>query len=313
MKKPGITVVMPAYNHELYVAEAIESVLNQTFGDFEFIIINDGSKDATEQVIKKYKDPRIKYYSQENSGSHATINRGISMAAGDYISIINSDDAYHVKRLERLLSTAKEGGYVFQFTDLTLIDSQSNPIDDPEHYWIKWYTKLKNGYLQNTSPLKAILRGNYTISTSNFFFKAGLTGEIGLLNDLRYILDYDFAVRAMKHNEKGCNFLIGEKLLSYRLHGSNTILKDPVSAHIECYELITNTIKYIYGPEIHPAIDHLKEMTWAIKSIYDSYNYDAASAPVSSQTKLFLKKYIKEGTLTHKMAKKLLNWIRKSD
>ncbi len=303
---------MPAYNHELYVGEAIESVLNQTFSDFEFIIINDGSSDATEKVIQKYKDPRIKYYSQENSGSHATINRGVEMAAGNYISIINSDDAYHVNRLKRMLGSAREGGYVFQITDLTLIDGQSNPIEDPEHYWIKWYTKLKNGYRQSTSPLKAILRGNYTISTSNFFFKAGLTNEIGPFNNLRYILDYDFAVRAMKHNEKGCNFLIGEKLLSYRLHGSNTILKDPVSAHIECYELIASTIKYIYGPEIHPAIDHLKEMTWAIKSIYDGQNYAIANAPLSSKTRLYLKKYIKDGTLAHKMAKGLLDWIRKA-
>lgn len=310
MIRPEITVIMPAYNHELYVAEAIESILNQTFADFEFIIINDGSTDATEQVIKKYKDPRIKYYSQENSGSHATINRGIAMASGNYISIINSDDAYHVKRLERMLTTAKEGGFVFQISDLTLIDSKSNPIEDPEHYWIKWYNKLKDNYRQNTSPLKAILRGNYTISTSNFFFKGGLTDEIGQLNNLRYILDYDFAVRAMKHNEKGCNFLIGEKLLSYRLHGSNTILKDPISAHIECYELITSTIKYIYGPEIHPAIDHLKEMTWAIKSIYDSYSYDTTVTSTSAMAKLFLKRYIKEGTVTHKMAKKLFNLIR---
>ncbi|MBF0553880.1 MAG: glycosyltransferase [Nitrospirae bacterium] len=309
MKRPEITVVMPAYNHELYVGEAIESVLNQTFTDFEFIIINDGSKDATEQVIKKYKDPRIKYYSQENSGSHATINRGVAMAAGNYISIINSDDAYHVKRLERMLSVAKEGGYIFQITDLTLIDGHSNPINDPNHYWIKWYTKLKNGYVQTSSPLKAILGGNYTISTSNFFFKSGLTSEIGQFNNLRYILDYDFAVRAMKYNEKGCNFLIGEKLLSYRLHGSNTILNDPISAHVECYELITDTIKYIYGPDIYPAIDHLKEMMWAIKAIYDYYG---AAAPASSKTRLFLKKYIKEGTLTHKMAKSFLNWIHKT-
>ncbi|MBF0458133.1 MAG: glycosyltransferase [Nitrospirae bacterium] len=313
MIKPEISVVMPAYNHELYVGEAIESVLNQTFTDFEFIIINDGSTDATEKVIKKYKDPRIKYYFQENGGSHAAINRGVSLAAGNYISIINSDDAYHIKRLDRMLTTAKEGGYIFQTTDLTLIDSHSNPVNDPEHHWLKWYNKLKNGYLQAASPLKAILGGNYTISTSNFFFKAGLTNEIGPFDNLRYILDYDFAVRALKYNEKGCNFLINEKLLSYRLHGCNTILKDPLNAHLECYELITNTIKSVYGPEIHPAIDHLKEMTWAIKSIYESYNNNSNNAAPVSKTRLFLKKYIKEGTFTHKMAKGLLNWMRQSN
>lgn len=298
---------MPAYNHELFVGEAIESVLNQTFTDFEFIIINDGSTDKTEEVIKRYKDPRIKYYCQDNNGSHATINRGVSMASGNYISIINSDDAYHVKRLERMLSTAKEGGYCFQVSDLTLIDGQSNPVEDPEHYWLKWHNRLKDIYRNAQSPLKAIMGGNYTVSTSNFFFNASLTREIGQFNNLKYILDYDFAVRAMKFNEKGCNFLIGEKLLSYRMHGNNTILNDPISAHMECYELIADTMKYIYGPDIYPAIDHLKDMTWAVKAIYD---HNIAAAHIPSGAKMFLKRYIKEGTITHKMAKAVLNLIR---
>ena len=63
---PAISVLMSAYNAEKYISESIESILNQTFNDFEFIIINDGSTDNTEKIIKSYNDKRIKYISQEN-------------------------------------------------------------------------------------------------------------------------------------------------------------------------------------------------------------------------------------------------------
>ncbi len=82
MRHPKVSVVIPAYNHERYVGEAIRSVLDQTFRDFELIIINDGSTDHTETEILKFKDDRIRYYSQENRGLSATLNRGIELAQG---------------------------------------------------------------------------------------------------------------------------------------------------------------------------------------------------------------------------------------
>ena len=90
--KPLISVVIPAYNHERFVGAAIESVLNQSCSDFELVIVDDGSTDNTAEVIKSYTDKRIHYYYQENQDAFNTINRGISLAKGRYISILNSDD-----------------------------------------------------------------------------------------------------------------------------------------------------------------------------------------------------------------------------
>ncbi|MGI9534322.1 MAG: glycosyltransferase family 2 protein, partial [Thermodesulfobacteriota bacterium] len=73
---PTISVIMPAYNHEKFVADSIESVLNQSFSDFEFIIIDDGSNDKTYEIIKKYEDSRITHLTQENKDAPYTINRG---------------------------------------------------------------------------------------------------------------------------------------------------------------------------------------------------------------------------------------------
>ncbi|MEO5356113.1 MAG: glycosyltransferase [Nitrospirae bacterium YQR-1] len=295
MDSPKISVVMPAYNHELFVAEAIESVLMQSFSDFEFIIINDGSQDGTADIIKQYTDSRIVCYYQENAGSHAAINKGLSLAKGDYVSIINSDDLYRCNRLEVLYNKAVNDKLDFLVTDLTLIDRNSDAITDTGHIWIKWYEGLKDVYRKTPSPLMAILAGNYTISTSNFFFRRSIIGKIGYLSSLKYTLDYEYAIRAMEFNEKGFFFLVDTPLFFYRLHGDNTILKDPVAAHLEAYTLVADALKHTYGADIAPAIDHLTEMTLAIKTLCEGH--------MGFSVKRYIKKYIKPGTTLFKLAK----------
>lgn len=94
------SIIMPAYNCENYIQKAIQSVLNQTYQTFELIIINDGSKDGTENVIKAIDDFRIRYILQENQGPGAARNMGILKSEGDYICFIDSDDEMEVNMLE---------------------------------------------------------------------------------------------------------------------------------------------------------------------------------------------------------------------
>lgn len=97
-----VSVIMPAYNSEKYIAEAIDSILNQTYTDFEFIIINDGSNDRTERIIKSYKDTRIKYFANEkNKGIVYTLNKGLQLAKGDYIVRMDSDDISKETRIQK--------------------------------------------------------------------------------------------------------------------------------------------------------------------------------------------------------------------
>jgi len=85
-KNPIISVVMPVYNGKKYLRDSIESILNQTYADFEFIIINDGSTDDSLQIIEKYarEDGRIKVVTRENRGLVYSLNEGIGLAVGDY-------------------------------------------------------------------------------------------------------------------------------------------------------------------------------------------------------------------------------------
>ena len=103
-KSPRISVVMPAYNSEKYIAEAIESILNQTFTDFEFIILNDGSTDNTAKIIKEYakKDKRIKLIdNKKNQGLVSILNQGLDLARGEYIARMDSDDISLPTRFEK--------------------------------------------------------------------------------------------------------------------------------------------------------------------------------------------------------------------
>jgi len=101
-KNPKITALMPVYNGEEYLREAIESILSQSFEDFEFLIINDGSTDSSVKIIKSYSDPRIRLVSnQENVGIAGSLNKGIKFARGEYIARMDSDDISLPKRFER--------------------------------------------------------------------------------------------------------------------------------------------------------------------------------------------------------------------
>ncbi|MCX8124968.1 MAG: glycosyltransferase family 2 protein [Spirochaetes bacterium] len=100
MKKPLISVTMTTYNHEKYIAEAVQRLLDQTFEDFELIIVNDGSTDKTEEMIKSFDDKRIRYIYQENMGPSAAANTAIKNARGKYIALMSGDDVCYPKRLE---------------------------------------------------------------------------------------------------------------------------------------------------------------------------------------------------------------------
>lgn len=97
---PRITVLMPVYNGERHLKEAIESILNQTFKDFEFLIINDGSTDNSEQIILSYFDPRIRLINQDNQGLSNTLNKGIRLSNGEFVARMDQDDISLNNRLE---------------------------------------------------------------------------------------------------------------------------------------------------------------------------------------------------------------------
>lgn len=104
MKNPSVSVILPVYNGAPYLRDAINSVLNQTYDDFELIIIDDGSKDESSSIIQQFDDNRIRFFSQVNMGLSATLNRAIRLSRGVYIARQDQDDLSFLRRFEKQVS-----------------------------------------------------------------------------------------------------------------------------------------------------------------------------------------------------------------
>ena len=128
---PTVSVVLPVYNCPEYVGQAIESILGQTFGDFELIVIDDGSRDDTPTVLQRYTDPRITRVTQANAGLAATLNRGIGMARGRYIARQDQDDLSRPERLARqcqFLDANPECGLVGTWAEIWRGDTPTDMV-----------------------------------------------------------------------------------------------------------------------------------------------------------------------------------------
>ena len=108
MKKGLVSIITPAYNASKYIKETIESVLNQTYDNWELIVINDGSTDDTEKIVNSFKDSRIKLINQENMGVSAARNRGLSEAQGEFITFLDADDILPPNSLEARVKYLQE-------------------------------------------------------------------------------------------------------------------------------------------------------------------------------------------------------------
>lgn len=218
-----VSVVVPAYNHEKFIGEAVDSVLNQTHNPIEIIVIDDGSTDETGSVVKAYKDPRVTYVYQENRDAFNALNRGFEMARGRFISVLNSDDRYHPDRLSRLVEVSKEKQAVCVITDVQPISEVGDKFVDPNFWWNQWHEKNRAFYFECNDLYTAFLKGNFMVTTSNLFLTSTAARRVGAFCSLRYLHDYDYIFRVMLAFPEKVVYLDREKLLDYRLHGDNTL------------------------------------------------------------------------------------------
>lgn len=221
---PKISVIMPTYNGSRSIKESIDSILAQTFNDFELIIINDGSRDNTKNIIKSYEDRRIVYLeNRRNSGVPRTRNKGLRIARGEYIAYCDHDDIYYPRHLERFAETLNahpECGLVYaKFT-------VSRP-DQPD------VIRPKTGFSKERLEVKNIIG-----PPLNFMHRKTCLKKTGGFDESHTITKYDsedhyFLLLLSDY----FNFThIDEILGEYRYHSSNRCLSlDPSNS----YEYIT--------------------------------------------------------------------------
>lgn len=226
MPTPKISVVVPAFNHQAYITDALTSVLDQTLGDLELIVIDDASRDSTWDIIQTIRDPRVRALRHTaNQGAHATLNEGLALARGDYLAILNSDDAFHPERLARMVAALGSDARL-AFSGVDFIDSDSQPA--PGHERALDYASAC-ARCAGQPPASWLLTSNLAITTSNFVFPRSLFQRIGGFSELRYTHDWEWALRASTDTPP---LWLPEPLVRYRVHPSNTLAEDDVWRHI---------------------------------------------------------------------------------
>lgn len=225
-----VSVIMPVYNAEEYVSFAIDSILNQTFTDFEFIIINDGSTDRTRDIIKRYKDKRIKFVNNEkNLGIVETLNLGLDLAVGEYIARMDSDDISLPDRFEKQIE------YLDNHPDVGVLGTS--------------YIQFGN----NVTEQKLIKKTHITymdivlgcpVAHPSVLVRKSILDKYNLRYrpEYKHAEDYDLWSRMIKythiHN-------LPDILLKYRCHGTNiSIVKADEQNRITC-EIRNNMIEFL--------------------------------------------------------------------
>ena len=183
-KSPKVSVIIPAYNRRDFVTEAIDSALNQTYRDFEVIVVDDGSTDGTGEMLKERYDDKIRYFYKENGGCASARNYGIKMARGEYIAFLDSDDRYLPEKLE------DQVGILEKNNRCGFVSSDVIFFDDGKEYLFKTIRPDKNGDIA------------YPIFMFTYFslcasvFRKSCFDKVGYFNEtMRYNEDTDMLLR----------------------------------------------------------------------------------------------------------------------
>lgn len=266
------SIVIPSYNHEKYIGRCIDSVLNQTYHDFELIIIDDGSKDDSYKIISNYTDCRIKHFRQNNQGAHNTINRGLEMAQGEYLAILNSDDEFHPERLEKCLQVFERNPDVgLVSTWITIIDSDSKKkgVKKAWENMLPWeLSSSVPTFADKCAYAMHALMTNFVSTTSNMVFTKEVYGKIGGMRNLRFAHDWDFLLRVCAVSR--C-FNLEEVLINYRVHTSNTISSNRKWMLFEiCWVIAANLDRF--SDVIMPGTDD-KDIAESAIMLINSFNF----------------------------------------
>lgn len=193
---------MAAYNAEMNIREAVESILNQTFSQFEFIIVNDGSTDNSIQIIESYKDERIISISQGNKGAANARNNAIRIARSDYIAILDSDDIALPTRLE------KQYMFLKKYPDYVVVGSNAIVIDKMGNYVYTTSQLCEDSQLKNLLPKMPFYHSS-TVFRKCTYIQAGTYPE--------YMLSKQDSVLFNRMAKYGKYLNLSESLIKYRI------------------------------------------------------------------------------------------------
>lgn len=251
---PLVSVNMPVYNGESFIKKAIESILSQTFQDFEFIIVNDGSTDNTVAIIEQFNDPRIKLvHNDQKSGLAHVRNKAINESGGKYIAILDSDDIAYPDRLQKQVDFLEtHSGYCLVCSWVDYIDGNGKIVGNE-------YLE----YADNEIP-SALFFLDCIAQSSVMMRRDMLPGNLPYNTDLVIGEDYDLWIQLAKKYKM---HIMQEPLIQYRNHLSNTSqnMRDSVDRMIR--KIMRQQWEYLGMTD-----GTVDEETLQLSIIHNSYN-----------------------------------------
>jgi teichuronic acid biosynthesis glycosyltransferase TuaG len=259
-----ISIIMPAFNSQKYIGASIESVLQQTYQNWELLVVNDGSVDDTEKVVKFYaeKDVRIKYYYQQNSGQGAARNLALSIAQGNFIAFLDSDDLWLPTKLSLQINVIKSN-------KVDLVFCAGYIITNEELYPIEIASFSQNdSLLIPNQSIKRLINGNYIMILSVLVTKASLLEVSGFNSDrlIQNAEDYHLWLKLLCANKKF--FYLSDRLFYYRKHPDQST-KNLYQSRLREINVYADIKRYTssYDRLINKAISEKFEKVFISKSI----------------------------------------------
>lgn len=211
MKTGLVSIILPVYNHKDLIKESLDSILTQEYAFFELFILNDGSTDNLQEIIERYSDQRIQYYNRHHCGLPETLNYGLSLANGEFITWFSADNIMHPTMLSELVAALRKNPlYPAAFSGYYHIDSNGKVTDH----------NLKGPYVNpkqflNKPNRDLLLTQNCNFGAS-FLYRAVVCKQVGEFDPLCYgIEDVDYSIRIAKF---GSVCYIPKLLCYYRWH-----------------------------------------------------------------------------------------------
>lgn len=292
MTKPKVSVIMPVFNTEQYVYEALMSIVNQTLKDIEIIVINDGSTDNSLQVVTEIaeKDPRLQVYCQENQGQSVARNFGISKAKGDYIYFMDSDDLLDMEALERCYEKCVAEDLDFVFFDAEILcenkelslafDYHRPEIEEKVYNGIELLNELIDRNLYRVSPCLMIIKRDFIHNTNISFYPC--------------IIHEDELFSTILHIEAHKVGRIGKSFFKRRIRGNSTMTRHFSRKNIEGYFTVFHQL-HIWGAKKDSDIKVIIQKT--ICYIINPMFYNARVLPLKEKvgilTSCIIHNYIK--------------------
>jgi len=215
-----ISIITPSFNSEKTIEETIKSVLSQTYNDIEYLIIDGGSRDRTLEIVDKYKDKISKIVSEPDKGIYDGMNKGIKLATGEIVGILNSDDLYFDESvIENVMKIFRENKIDCLWGDLVYFK------DDPNKFIRVW----KGG---NYKP--GIFKTGWVPPHPTFFVKKEIYEKYGYFRlDFPVAADYELMLRFLeKYRIKG--YYLPKFLVKMRVGGNANKLKNIIKGNLEC-------------------------------------------------------------------------------